>query len=61
VRYKDNPMSCPLPRTVISHRFVLVGGVAVFYKERFYYKVELVGNCRKVINKTLDIRFKDLC
>jgi hypothetical protein len=54
-------MSCPPPRTAISHRFVLVGGVAVFYKERFHYGVELVGNRRKIIDKTLDIRFKDLC
>jgi hypothetical protein len=55
VRYKDNPISYPLPRIAISHRFVPVGGVAVFYKERFYYRVELIGNCRKVIDKTLDI------
>jgi hypothetical protein len=55
VRYKDNPVSCPPPRIVISLRFVPVGGVTVFHKERLYYGVELVGNYREIVYKTLDI------
>jgi hypothetical protein len=37
-----------------------MGGVAVFDKERLYYRVELVGNRREIVYKTLDIRRKDL-
>ena len=60
MRYKDNPVSYPLSRIAIPYRFVAVGRVTVFYKERFYSGDELVGNCRKVVYKTLDVRCKDL-
>ena len=50
-----------IPCIVIPRRFVAVSGVTVLHKERFYCGVDLVGNRRKVIYKTLDIRFKDLC
>jgi len=60
VRYKNDPMCRTIPYIVIPRRFVAVSGVTVLYKERFYYGVKLVGNRRKVIYKTLDIRFKDL-
>jgi hypothetical protein len=53
-------MSCPPPRIAISLRFMPMGGVAVFDKERLYYRVELVGNRREIVYKTLDIRRKDL-
>jgi hypothetical protein len=61
VRHKDNPISYPPPCIVISHRFVAVGGVTVFYKERFYSRVKLVGNCHEIVYKALNVRRKDLC
>ena len=60
MRHKDNPVSYPLPHIVISLRFMPMGGVTVFHKERLYYGVELVGNRREIVYKTLDIRRKDL-
>lgn len=61
MRHTNNTVGYRPPRTAIPYRFVAVGRVAVFHKQRLHCGVQLVDCLREIVYKTLDVRFKDLC